>query len=231
MNTVYQSKLTRRQALSWLGALGAAAFSAEAVQVSKQLADTHGRSVGWPDLELPPVMASGYGQDPAMTPPERAPWPRILSAHELQNIALLGEIICPGSLSIGVPDVVDEWLSAPYAMQQQQRSLIIPGFLWLDLYSKSLFGAVFSALSDSEQAQIIETLANPGKEITEDLERPVLFFNTFRLLVAGIYFTSPEGVEMLGYEGNVPLQGDYPGPSKEAEDHLSLLLESLGLEL
>jgi hypothetical protein len=29
--------------------------------------------------------------------------------------------------------------------------------------------------------------------------------------------------------GNVPISGDYPGPSKEAKDHIDGVLEELGL--
>ena len=51
----------------------------------------------------------------------------------------------------------------------------------------------------------------------------------FRGLVAGAYFSSPAGVAELGYRGNTPIAGPYPGPSPAALDHLNSLLDELGL--
>ena len=63
-----------------------------------------------------------------------------------------------------------------------------------------------------------------------DLEGPRQFFQGFRTLVTGAYYTSPEGVRELGYQGNTPIAGDYPGPSEEAMAHLNEQLEKLGLD-
>ena len=35
----------------------------------------------------------------------------------------------------------------------------------------------------------------------------------------------------IGYMGGVPIQGDYPGPTLEAMDHLRELTKKLGLSL
>jgi len=43
------------------------------------------------------------------------------------------------------------------------------------------------------------------------------------------YFASPQGTKEIGYQGNVPLPGDYPGPTEEAFAHLDKALADLGL--
>ena len=52
----------------------------------------------------------------------------------------------------------------------------------------------------------------------------------FRQLVVGAYVTSPQGMQDLGYQGNVPIAGDYPGPTPEAMTHLHSLLNDLDLK-
>jgi len=52
-------------------------------------------------------------------------------------IALRSDIICPtddrwpSSTFVGVPEVIDEWVSAPYEVQQIDRGLILNGLQWL----------------------------------------------------------------------------------------------------
>jgi len=60
-----------------------------------------------------------------------------------------------------------------------------------------------------------------------EFEHAVQFFSRLRRLVFGGYFTSPEGVEDIGYIGNVPIAGDYPGPTDEAMEHLNRVIADL----
>ena len=50
-----------------------------------------------------------------------------------------------------------------------------------------------------------------------------------KFLTTGAYYTSEQGIEELGYVGNVAIQGDYPGPTKEALAHLEQVLADLKL--
>ena len=54
-------------------------------------------------------------------------------------------------------------------------------------------------------------------------------FDGLRTLVTIAYFASPEGTKDLGYIGNIPIAGDYPGPTPEAIAHLDTILDELGL--
>ncbi|NRA79786.1 MAG: gluconate 2-dehydrogenase subunit 3 family protein, partial [Pseudoalteromonas sp.] len=51
----------------------------------------------------------------------------------------------------------------------------------------------------------------------------------FKELVLAAFFCTPEGCKDIGYLGNVPIAGDYPGPSDEAKAHLDQVLAELGL--
>ncbi len=43
------------------------------------------------------------------------------------------------------------------------------------------------------------------------------------------HFASAEGIEDIGYQGNVPIGGDYPGPTEGATAHLETVLAALDL--
>ena len=60
-----------------------------------------------------------------------------------------------------------------------------------------------------------------------EFEHAVLFFSKLRTLVFGGYFTSPEGMVDIGYIGNIPIIGDYPGPTDEAMTHLNEIIANL----
>jgi hypothetical protein len=44
------------------------------------------------------------------------------------------------------------------------------------------------------------------------------------------FYTLPEGIADIGYMGNIPSAGPYPGPTKEALAHLNASLTKLGLK-
>src|SRR5690606_40979560 len=54
-------------------------------------------------------------------------------------------------------------------------------------------------------------------------------FARLRELVLAAYFCTPEGMEDIGYLGNVAIAGDYPGPTPDAYRHLEMVLSELGL--
>jgi len=56
-------------------------------------------------------------------------------------------------------------------------------------------------------------------------------FSVLRNLVLAAFFSTPEGTKDIGYLGNVPIPGDYPGPTSEAMAHLAIELKKLGLSL
>lgn len=106
----YVAKIDRRTALTWIGIVGAATAAAAGVVV-------YGPKIGGKPG------AKGYGTDPNLVNPAKATWPRILTPDQLQTAAILADFILPASATapsasaLGIPDFIDEWVSAPYPDQ------------------------------------------------------------------------------------------------------------------
>ena len=188
----------------------------------------------WSMAQLTPVDAPGYGTDPNLLHPAPAPWPKTLSEGQLAAVAALADLLIPrveelpAASEVGVVEVLDEWVSAPYPAQQTHRALLLSGLDWCDREAERRFNSGFAAAQVEQQRAILDELAAPNG--SPDLEGPRQFFQGLRTLVTGAYYTSPEGVRELGYQGNTPISGDYPGPSEEAMAHLKEQLDRLGLD-
>lgn len=199
----YVRKIDRRTALTWIGVVGAAAAVGTGVVV-------YGPKVGGK------AEAKGYGTDPKLAKPEKAPWPSLLSDEELQAAAVLSDFILPASgaapaaSAIGVPDFIDEWVSAPYPDQVKDRPVIRDGL-------KALSKKVAKADAAARQAAMTE-LAQGGGE----------FFRRFRALTIGAYYTTEEGFKDIGYIGNIAREVD-EGPSEAVKAALEVQLKKLGL--
>ena len=113
-----------------------------------------GLSVALAALELPGFGATpnrGIGMDPNLLKKE-IPWDRVLTAEEKKIVTVLGDIIIPAdehgpaASAVGVPDFIDEWVSAPYETQQKDGKVIRDGLAWIDAEAKKRFGKGFSKL-------------------------------------------------------------------------------------
>ncbi len=235
MTNKYVSKINRRDSLKWLGSLssfvvvGGVVVACDTPQ--EPMPDVTGES-NWPNLTFEPINAPGYGTDPDLLNPT-TPWPKTLTEEQLNLVAHLSDIICPAddggpsATDVGVPDVIDEWVSAPYPAQQSDRVLILNGLHWLDDEAGRRFGSIFIVASAPEQLQIIDDIAFETQKEVAEFEHAALFFDKLRTLVFGGYFTTPEGMADIGYMGNVPILGDYPGPTEEAMVHLNEVIANL----
>ncbi|MGQ8365530.1 gluconate 2-dehydrogenase subunit 3 family protein [Glaciecola sp. 1036] len=233
----YTPSMTRRESLKWLGILAASAAlpslgACSDVVSSKDANLTAGH---WPKLDLAPISAKGYGKDPNMVIPPESPWPLTLSQSQLQQVAVVADIILPGkdgnpaASKIKVPDVVNEWISAPYSAQQRDRITFLTLLAWLDDEAKMRFKKDFISCSSVQRLQIIDDIAYQHEKVSEAFAPPTSAFSRFRSFVLAAYFCSPTGIKELGYQGNVPIAGDYPGPTDEAMAHLDDVLDKLGL--
>ena len=210
----YVSKVDRRTTLAWVGVVGAALAGGAGVVV---LGDRNDR----------PRKAKGYGTDPKLAKPEKAPWPRIMTAAQLQAAAVLSDFILPASAgapaatALGVPDFLNEWVSAPYPDQLKDKAVILDGIEALRMRARRAHGKDLAELAPADRAALLAPLATAkGEEQT--------FFRRLRALVVGAYYTTPEGFKDIGYIGNVPRTAD-PGPSAEVKAHLERELAKLGL--
>lgn len=102
MSTVYNPKMTRRESLKRMGSMtsvmmiGGIAVACEAPHREATAVDA---SSNWPDLDFAVIRENGYGTDPNMISPT-AGWPRTLSFAQLNQVAVLSDIICPQDLSL-----------------------------------------------------------------------------------------------------------------------------------
>lgn len=73
--------------------------------------------------------------------------------------------------------------------------------MWLDRESNRLFQKDFADAQPEQQKQILDRIAYPDRAAEED-RRWVTFFDTFRALTVGGFFSSRMGVKDLPYLGN-----------------------------
>ena len=227
-------RVDRRTTLKWLAAAMAAAHagcSSDDRFVGDEIPKRDGNLLGTAKA----VGEARYGTDPDLINPV-VPWPRTMSEAQLESTAALADMILPeddrspAASTVGVPDFIDEWISAPYDEQQRDRELILAGLEWLEQETRARFGAGFAGADEAQRIELLEMLAGPGRTDPGPAAQ-VRFFERFRYLAAGAFYTTEAGMADIGYIGNIAISGAYPGPSREAMAHLAGVLESLGLEM
>jgi len=232
----YTPSMSRRESLKWLSVLAASAALPSLAACTPSPTPMATSNTGhWPDLKLAPVSAQGYGKDPNLIIPPKSAWPRTLSAEHLSLVAVLADILVPrdgeipSASEVKVPEVIDEWVSAPYENQVRDRPIILATLVWIDDEAELRFGLKFVALNPAQQLAIMDDIAYQTEQTPSEFSRIAGTFNRFRQLVLAAFFCSPQGTKEIGYLGNVPIAGDYPGPSEEAMVHLNQVLTELGL--
>jgi hypothetical protein len=191
----------------------------------------------WPQLKLTPVTAPGYGKDPKLIIADTLAWPKTLTSEQLTLVAVISDIIVPregavpSATQVNVPDVIDEWVSAPYARQQGDRIEILNLLAWFDGESARRFHRLFVDISATQQLMIIDDIAFKKAKLVDEFIHAANAFSRLRKLVLAAFFCSPQGTKDIGYLGNSPIAGDWPGPTEEAMDHLAKELDKLGLSL
>jgi hypothetical protein len=222
------TQISRRTTLAWVAAAAAGPWA------GAEAAPDPAQPGTWPQGELPPISAAGYGQDPNLVKPV-VPWSLTLSTAQRGNLKTIAGLMLPAdahspsAASLPIDAFIDEWVSAPYPQQQRDRGLILHGLAWLDAESTVRFQHDFAAARDTERQAIFNDIAFRGK-VKPGYERPALFFVRLRgLLLAGFY-SLPEGMADIGYIGNTPSLEPYPGPPKDAVAHLNAGLAKLGLK-
>jgi hypothetical protein len=175
--------------------------------------------------------ANGFGTDPDLNHP-MVTWQCIMESHQLQQTALLADVILPGAetapapSAVGIPDFINEWVSAPYPEQLDDRRIILEGLRWIDAEAGRRWQRNFPELDDESRRKIVADIAQ--KRVDPTFDAPSKFFQRFRFLVVGAYYTTPEGLKDIGYTGNVPLKS-YPPVTDEESAILERALSALGL--
>jgi hypothetical protein len=172
--------------------------------------------------------ARGYGTDPDLTKIYHPGdvWPLTLSPAERRSAKALCNVILPddgrspSADSVGVVDFIDEWVSAPYPRQLQDRTIVLEGLAWMDAEALLRFEKYFAELDDSQQQAICDAICYEPKAEAK-FARAAAFFTRYRDLTVGAFYSTPAGWKDIGYVGNVPLT-KFEGPPAE-------LLQKLGL--
>jgi hypothetical protein len=169
-----------------------------------------------------------YGQDPKLLETYKPGdlWPLKFTKDQRRTASVLCDVIVPAdeispsASQLNVHDFIDEWISAPYPRQQEDRKIILDGLSWLDRESKKRFKKVFAELSDDQHHQICDEICYEPKA-KPDFKKAAQFFARFRDLTAGGFYTTPEGMKDIQYLGNVPLT-KFDGPPPEVLVYLKL---------
>ena len=171
----------------------------------------------------------GYGTDPDLLKIYKPGdiWPLTFTEAQRRTAIVLCDLIIPAdehspsAAAVGVPDFIDEWISAPYPEQQRDRPVIVDGLAWIEAEAQKRFGVGFAAAVHQQQAAICDDVCDRAAAKPE-FESAARFFARFRDLTSGGFYTTPEGMKDLGYIGNVPL-ATFDGPPPE-------LIKKLGLD-
>jgi hypothetical protein len=209
------AKIGRREALKRMASVATAAATVPAATLPSfgQTPSTNAapaRTLTDPDLMKPAL-----------------PWQKILTQDELRTAAALCDVIIPAddrspsASSLGVHDFIDEWISAPYPIQQADRVQIRGGLTWLNTESNKRFAKRFADLAGDEKKQICDDICFLPKAKPE-FQAAALFFANFRDPTASGFYTTNEGTKDLRYLGNIPLV-KFDGPPKEVLEYLKLV--------
>ena len=186
-----------------------------------------GASAPGPLRQFEPTMR-GYGPDPDLiTGYEKgAFWPLTLNAEQRELAGSLSDLIIPAddhspaASAVGVVDFIDEWISAPYPQQREDRDIVLNGFAWLDAEAQHRAKRPFAKLSEAQQRAICDPVCDISRAAA-DLRVPAQFFAMYRNLTAAGFYTTLAGRKDLQYIGNVALT-HFDGPPVELLRKLKL---------
>ena len=217
--------ISRRVTLAWVAAAATLPYAVNAQTTAP---------APWSDATIAPLTATGYGQDPNLQHPS-VPWPLTLNSHQREALRIAADLMLPADShspsggTLHLDAFIDEWISAPYPDQSRDRALILKGLDWLDAECRQRSGKDFAGASDEQRRTVFDLIAW-RKKIAPGYEQAAQFFARMRTLMMIGFYSLPEGSADIGYMGNTPITGPYPGPTQEALAHLNASLTKLGLK-
>ena len=162
-----------------------------------------------------------YGTDPDLQRIYHAGdlWPLTLTGPQRDRCTLLcdtilpADAVSPSASQVGVVDLIDEWISAPYPVQRNDRDLVLKGLDWMDAQAQHRFSKPLVEIATQQVHQICDDICFVPQAKPEFLEA-ARFFARYRDLTTGGFYTSPQGRADLRYIGNTPLPR-FDGPPLE----------------
>jgi len=211
-------RMDRRTAIKWM-------FTAAA---AVSVLDRDALGAAAPAAGAPAKPAVGYGTDPELNKTYKPGdlWPLTFTDDQRRTATTLCDVIIPADVkspaasAVGVPDFIDEWISAPYPDQQRDRTVILEGLAWMDAESQRRFGNEFSSLVAGQRRAICDDICFVPKAKPEFVAA-ARFFNRFRDLTSGGFYSTPAGMKDIGYVGNVATV-NFDGPPLAALKQLGL---------
>ena len=142
-------------------------------------------------------------------------WPLTLTKEQRATASALCDLIIPAddtspaASSVGVVDFLDEWISAPYPEHAEDRKTVVDGLSKVEGEAQRRFKTAFAKLSAQQMSAIADAM----------VKEP--FFERYRALTAGGFYTTPVGVRDLKYVGNVAMEA-FDGPTPDVLKRLGL---------
>jgi len=197
--------MDRRTTLKWIAA------AATALPLGRLVAASTGSSKD----------ALPYGSDPRLIDAYHPGdlWPLTFTPAQRELATVLCDTIIPADATspsasaVGVVDFIDEWISAPYPRQREDRTIVLEGLAWLDAEANRRFSKPMPKLGADELHAICDDISYVPKVHADFLEA-AKFFARYRDLTAGGFYTTPHGRSDLRYVGNTPLPR-FDGPPIE----------------
>jgi gluconate 2-dehydrogenase gamma chain len=138
--------------------------------------------------------------------------PQAFTKHNFQTLRTLAEIVIPGASDGGAAEYID-FLSS---RNTDLAAIFNGGFGWLDDYMQKKYSADFLTAKPAEQTAVLDTLAYKANYVPETAGG-LLFWTWLRNMVVDAYYTSPAGVNDVGFMGN-RVMAEFSVP-KEAVDY------------
>lgn len=196
--------ISRRHALKTIGAVPALA------------------GLTWTPLEAEQAHEHASAARKTMAKAGKAYAPKFFTAHEWDTVRVLVDLIIPkdersgAATDAGVPEFMDFMM-----IDRPDRQVAMRGGLrWLDTECHRRFGTTFLAATADHRTAVLDDLAWPQKA-SPLVSQGVAFFNGFRDLTAGGFWSSKIGVADLQYMGNAP-NPDWQGCPQPVLDKLGI---------
>jgi len=185
--------MDRRTTIKWVLAAAGAMAGPQSVVYGLERTKSHAHAHDTP-------ASKGYGTDPDLIkvykPGEL--WPLTLTGQQRATARVLCDLIIPADASspsaseVGVVDFIDEWISAPYPQQRQDRVIILKGLAWLNTEAASRHGpnSSFASITNDQQTAICDDICLIDKAKPNNVEA-AKFFSRYRDLTARVLHHAP----------------------------------------
>jgi len=129
--------------------------------------------------------------------------PKLFNAQEYKTTARLAELIIPAdevsgsAVDAGAPEFIDIIASH----NDEIAAILVGGLAWLDRRMERAHGNTFLACTPEQQIAMLDLIAY-RKNAAGGNATGVRFLDWMRRLTADAFYTSPIGIQDVGYMGN-----------------------------